>query len=78
MLTHLLIALIGSGVFLRIAAKEKNRRHRHLLLRLAEQEKKQAEQQAAGDAAGDSGVAPAASASEPVITAEPVPQDQAA
>ncbi|HOA73220.1 MAG TPA: hypothetical protein PL151_01080 [Phycisphaerae bacterium] len=47
MLTHLAIGLLGAGVFLRIVAKEKNRRHRHLLLRLAEQEKALAEMEAA-------------------------------
>lgn len=77
MLTHLLIALIGSGVFLRIAAKEKNRRYRHLLLRLAEREKKSAEQQTTGEAA-NSGVDRAASAAEPIIPAEPVPDNRAA
>jgi hypothetical protein len=73
-LIHLLIGLIGSGVFLRIVGKEKNRRYRHLLLRLAEQEKKLIEQQQAGDPAVDQ----ACPAEEIAITAEPVPESQAA
>lgn len=51
MLTHLLIALLGGGIFLRIAAKEKHRRERYLLLRLAEYEKALAEKEAAEEAA---------------------------
>jgi hypothetical protein len=46
-LTHLAIGLLGAGMFLRIVGKEKNRRHRHLLLRLIEQEKALAEMEAA-------------------------------
>jgi hypothetical protein len=73
-LIHLLIGLVGAGVFLRIVGKEKNRRYRHLLLRLAEQEKKLTEQQQAGDPAAD----PADPAKEIAVTAEPVPDSQAA
>jgi hypothetical protein len=43
--------VIGAAIFLRMVAKEKNRRERHLLFRLAEQEKRLAEQEAAEEAA---------------------------
>jgi hypothetical protein len=49
-LTHLLTSVIGAAIFLRMVAKEKNRRERHLLFRLAEQEKRLAEQEAAEQA----------------------------
>ena len=36
MLTHVAIAMLGAGIFLRIVGKEKNRRQRHLIARLIE------------------------------------------
>lgn len=50
MWTHLLLATLGAAIFLRIVAKEKNRRQRYLLLRFAEQEKRLAEQGLAAQA----------------------------
>lgn len=47
MINNLAIAILGAGVFVRIIAKEKNRRERHLLERLEERERQ--EQQAADE-----------------------------
>lgn len=44
------MAALGAAVYMRIVAKEKNRRQRYLLLRFAEQEKRLAEQEAASQA----------------------------
>lgn len=75
MLTHLVIALIGSGIFLRMVAKEKNRRERHLLLRLAQQEQRLAEAEAASQPQPDVGdSAPPPLPSEPPVEAQVVGQ----
>ncbi len=50
LLTHLAIAALGAFIFVRIVAKEKNRRQRYLLLRLADQKAKLAELEAAANA----------------------------
>jgi len=47
LINNLAIAILGAGVFVRIIAKEKNRRERHLLERLEERERQ--EQQAADE-----------------------------
>lgn len=47
MVFKVLIALLGAGIFLRIVGKEKNRRYRHLLRRIADlQAEQEAERQA--------------------------------
>jgi cell division protein FtsB len=51
LLTHLAIAALGAFIFVRIVAKEKNRRQRYLLLRLADQKTKLAELEAAANGA---------------------------
>ncbi|MBI4578750.1 MAG: hypothetical protein HY718_03555 [Planctomycetes bacterium] len=43
MLLHLAIAMIGAGLFLRIVGREKDRRRRHLLMRLEELKQEQAD-----------------------------------
>ena len=71
MLTHVLISLLGAFIFLRIVGKEKNRRYRHLLLRVEAAKQKQAEQQRTAISAS----APPAVADEtPPETFEPIGQ----
>ncbi|MEP0843987.1 MAG: hypothetical protein HRF43_14890 [Phycisphaerae bacterium] len=71
-----LILLVGTGIFLRLLAKEKHRREKHLQYRLEEHVRKLREEQekarkAAGEAVlesgepADAGVVAAAPASEP-------------
>lgn len=67
MLMRLAISCLGAFVFLRIVAKEKNRRERHLLARLAEykrlqEEQRQKEQEKALAEAGEAGDAPTVTA----------------
>ena len=45
LMTTLLVMFVGSGVFLRIVAKEKHRREKHLQLRLMEKAKELKEEE---------------------------------
>jgi hypothetical protein len=68
------IVLLGAGMFLRIVAREKHRRERHLTMRLnekIEELRKQANEAAEAAALHDSENAPEP-ASEEAVTAEPV------
>lgn len=79
MFIDLAIGLLGAGIFLRIVGKEMNRRHRHLLLRLAEQEKILAEREAAAlEQSTDPAEAQATNAATAAPTSSPAPEAQAA
>ena len=72
MLPHLLISLVGAGLFLRIVGKEANRRYRHLLLRVELAKRVMAEANKPQDAPVNTG-----GNEEPVILQE-APASQAA
>ncbi len=66
-LTKLLIAMTGAGIFLRMVGKEKHRRHRHLLLRLEEKRLQLEAEEAAAAAVAARLAVDADDDSEPVV-----------
>jgi hypothetical protein len=74
LLTHVLISLLGAAIFLRIVGKEKNRRYRHLLLRLEAAKQRQAEAQKQREDLLQTASAEAASDDAPAQTFDPIGQ----